>query len=61
MIKTVYCYARVSSRGQAKDGFGMSRQQKMLNDYVSSYDDSLHDRGYELEQLTGCSQKDLGL
>lgn len=51
MKKTVYCYARVSSRGQAKDGYGMSRQQKMLNDYVSSYDDSKHHRGYELGSI----------
>ena len=48
MKKTVYCYARVSSRGQAKDGYGMSRQQTMLRDYVAAYDDSLHNRGYEL-------------
>ncbi|WP_193065651.1 recombinase zinc beta ribbon domain-containing protein [Hafnia alvei] len=48
MKKNVYCYARVSSRGQAKDGYGMSRQQSMLKDYVVTYDDSLHDRGYDL-------------
>ncbi|WP_024207335.1 recombinase family protein, partial [Escherichia coli] len=48
MKKAVYCYARVSSRGQAKDGYGMSRQQTMLRDYVAAYDDSLHNRGYEL-------------
>lgn len=48
MQKTVYCYARVSSRGQAKDGYGMPRQQTMLRDYVAAYDDSLHNRGYEL-------------
>lgn len=48
MKKAVYCYARVSSRGQAKDGYGMSRQQKMLRDYVAAYDDSQHSRGYEL-------------
>lgn len=48
MKKAVYCYARVSSRGQAKDGYGMSRQQAMLRDYVAAYDDSLHKRGYEL-------------
>jgi len=48
MKKTVYCYARVSSRGQAKDGYGMSRQQAMLQDYVAAYDDSQHSRGYAL-------------
>jgi hypothetical protein len=51
MKKTVYCYARVSSRGQAKDGYGMSRQQAMLRDYVAAYDDSQHNRGYELGDI----------
>lgn len=52
MRKTVYCYARVSSKGQAKDGYGMSRQQAMLRDYVASYDDSQHSRGYELGDIS---------
>ncbi|MDM9075505.1 recombinase family protein [Enterobacter roggenkampii] len=52
MKKAVYCYARVSSRGQAKDGYGMSRQQTMLRDYVAAYDDSQHSRGCELGDIT---------
>lgn len=52
MKKAVYCYARVSSRGQAKDGYGMSRQQTMLRDYVAAYDDSQHRRGYELGSIS---------
>lgn len=52
MKKAVYCYARVSSRGQAKDGYGMSRQQTMLRDYVAAYDDSQHNRGYEFGDIS---------
>lgn len=51
MKKSVYCYARVSSRGQAKDGYGMSRQQAVLYDYVTSYNDAEHGRGYELGDI----------
>ena len=47
--KMAYCYCRVSSGHQTteKGGYGMSRQQGMLMDYVDEYSDS-DGLGYEL-------------
>ncbi len=39
ITKTAYCYCRVSSSQQADDngGFGMTRQQATLIEYISSF------------------------
>lgn len=41
-IKTTYCYCRVSQKIQstAKGGFGMTRQQNLLLNYVENYTDT---------------------
>ncbi|WP_370557774.1 recombinase family protein [Edwardsiella tarda] len=48
-IKTAYCYCRVSSGKQAGEygGWGMSRQQHLLSDYVDNYRD-IKNFGYSL-------------
>lgn len=49
ITKTAYCYCRVSTKHQGTDkgGYGMSRQQNILMNYVDSYRD--HEKlGYEL-------------
>ncbi len=49
ITKTAYCYCRVSTKHQGTDkgGYGMSRQQNILMNYVDTYRD--HEKlGYEL-------------
>lgn len=48
--KKVYCYCRVSSGRQKTEmgGFGMSRQQNLLMQYINNYDDELK-LGYTLD------------
>lgn len=50
MIKKSYAYCRVSSASQSEaNKLGMSRQQKLLLDYVSNYTDEKN-LGYELSE-----------
>lgn len=50
-VRTAYCYCRVSSGYQAteKGGYGMSRQQGVLIDYVEAYTDQ-DELGYDLKK-----------
>lgn len=47
MIKKSIAYCRVSSAKQSEQGYGMSRQQKLLLSYVENYQDP-NKLGYEL-------------